>query len=323
MRTRASTIASICAVLSTCAANLSSAGERRLNNLVSELLAVSSISGPSQQFTFTRSSDGWTFVSFSGQGKGTARLVLDNEPAPREVTLQDTETGFRGEAMRFVVRGEHTLKIACQGAARAEKLVVRAIPELIHCGLGFNPAIKSYGLYDLAFLSKDILPNVTTLVVPHNISLTQAQIEDWHGQGKRFVAEVGINPQAKTPEEHFKYWTGFYDQAPFLDGIIINEFIVNRPVIEWVERMTPERLARMDEERKQYEAYEEAIEKIGADGRYKNKTLYAYVGGSGKKLNQEIIGTNASDRSSTATIAWPSNATCMKCRARRVPGTPC
>ena len=29
-----------------------------------------------------------------------------------------------------------------------------------------------------------------------------------------------------------------------------------------------------------------------ADDRYKNKMLYAYVGGSGKKLNQEIIGTN-------------------------------
>jgi len=29
-----------------------------------------------------------------------------------------------------------------------------------------------------------------------------------------------------------------------------------------------------------------------ADDRFKNETLYAYVGGSGKKLNQEVIGTN-------------------------------
>ena len=46
----------------------------------------------------------------------------------------------------------------------------------------------------------------------------------------------------------------------------------------------------MDEERQRYRLYEEAIRKLRADDRYKDKMLYAYVGGSGKKLNQEIIG---------------------------------
>src|SRR5438309_1888655 len=106
------------------------------------------------------------------------------------------------------------------------------------------------------------------------------------------VAEVGINSQGTTAEDHFKYWSNFYDKASFLDGIIINEFIVNRPVSEWVETMTPERRARMEQERQQYEAYGEAIKRMRADDRFRNKTLYAYVGGSGKKLNQEVIGTN-------------------------------
>src|SRR5258705_113521 len=88
-----------------------------------------------------------------------------------------------------------------------------------------------------------------------------------------------------------KYWSGFYDRAPFVDGIIINDFIVNRPVAEWAE-MTPERRARMEQERQQYEMYGEALRKMRADDRFKDKMLYAYVGGSGKKLNQEIIGTN-------------------------------
>jgi hypothetical protein len=173
-----------------------------------------------------------------------------------------------------------------------EKLAVKAIPELLHCGLGFNPEIKSYGLYDMDFLKADILPNVTTLIVPNSIKLSESVIEDWHRQGKRFVAEVGINSQDKTAEEHFKYWSSFYDKSSFLDGIIINEFIVNRPVSEWVETMTPERRARMQKERQQYEAYGEAMKQMRADDRYKNKTVYGYVGGSGKKLNQEVIGTN-------------------------------
>src|SRR2546422_2832372 len=139
------------------------------------------------------------------------------------------------------------------------------------------------------FLKADILPNVTTLIVPASIKLSESVIEDWHRQGKRFVAEVGINSQARTAEDHCQYWSSFYDKAPFLDGIIINEFIVNNPS---TTPIGPERQERMQQEKQRYELYGEAIKKLTTDNRLKNKTLYAYVGGSGKRLNQEIIGTN-------------------------------
>ncbi len=292
MKTFAFIAAFLCGLAANAGAEVRFAGERPLNNLASVVFEADSISGSSQPFTFNRPRDGWIFISFSGRGKGSAWVVLDKEPQPASVIMQDTETSFRGEAMRLVAKGEHRIQIEGQGGIRVEKLTVTSIPELIHCGLGFNPQIKAYGLYDLEFLKQDILPNVTTLIVPSSIQLAASQIEDWHRQGKKFVGEIGINPQAKMAEEHFKYWTSFYDKAPFLDGVIINEFIVNRPVSEWVERMTSERLARMELERQQYEAYGQAIKRMRADERYKNKMLYAYVGGSGKKLNQEIIGTN-------------------------------
>jgi hypothetical protein len=260
-------------------------GERKLNNLVSELLVVSSISKSSQSLNFTRSSDGWVFVSATGQGKGTVRILLDRERDP--LIVQDGDG--QGEAMRQLARGEHTLRVECMGESSIDKLTLKAIPELIHSGLGFNPEIKSYGVYDMTFLRADVLPNVSTLIVPSGIQLPESVIADWHRQGKRFVAEAGINSQNKTAEEHAKYWSSFYERAPFLDGIIINEFIVNRPVVEWAE-LTAERRARMDREREQYKVYGEALKKMRADDRY--KMLYAYVGGSGKKLNQEIIGTN-------------------------------
>jgi len=159
---------------------------------------------------------------------------------------------------------------------------VRAIPELIHCGLGFNPAIKSYGLYDLHFLAKDVLPNITTLIVPHNIELSPANVDDWHRQGKRFVAEVGIDSQAKTMEDHLHYWAGFYEKAPFVDGIIINEFIINNPSQRAGMAISPERQKRTEEEQARYHLYEEAIQKMRADDRFSDKVLYAYFGGSGK-----------------------------------------
>jgi hypothetical protein len=200
-------------------------------------------------------------------------------------------SGGGSEAMRYVSKGGHALRVECEGEISVERLAVKAIPELIHCGLGFNPEIKSYGVYDMNFLKADILPNATTLIVPHNVNLSQTVVDDWHGRGKKFIAEVGIDAQSKTAEDHFNFWHGFYDKAPFLDGIIINEFIVNRPVAEWAE-LTPERRARMEREREQYEVYGEALKRLRADARFKNKMVYAYVGGSGKKLNQEIIGTN-------------------------------
>ena len=263
-------------------------GERKLNNLVSELLEVMSISEPSNRFAFTRSSDGWILVSSTSQGNGTTRVVLDKSDS---VIIQDTGRGPRREAMRYVAKGEHTIQVECQGRISVETLSVKAIPELIHCGLGFDPQIKSYGLYDMEFLKNDILPNVPTLIVPHSIRLPEPVIDDWHRGGKRFVAEVGVDSQSQTAEDHFKYWSGFYERSPFLDGIIINEFIVNRPVVEWAE-LTPERLGRMERERQQYLVYGEALKRMRADGRHQHKMLYAYVGGSGKKLNQEIIGTN-------------------------------
>jgi hypothetical protein len=158
--------------------------------------------------------------------------------------------------------------------------------------LGFNSQIKSYGVYDLEFLKADILPNVTTLIIPSSLELTNAVVEDWHRQGKRFVAEVGVDPHSETAADHFHYWSSFFDKAPFLDGIIIDEFIVNYPIQRRGGAPSKERIERMEREKHQYEEYAQALGLMRADERYAKKMVYGYVGGSGKKLNQEIIGTN-------------------------------
>src|SRR5436309_11244039 len=100
-------------------------GERKLNNLVSELLQVSSISKSSQSITFTRSSDGWVFISSTC--KGTARVILDKES--NAVIVHDAEGGPRREAMRHVTKGAHTIHVEGKGEINVEKLAVKAIPE--------------------------------------------------------------------------------------------------------------------------------------------------------------------------------------------------
>lgn len=264
---------------------------KKLNNIVSELLD-SENPQPDKTFSFSRSNSGWICFSAKCQGTGKFSLNLDKGLGSEQVIFQEVQHDQPVEIMRYLAKGEHQLQIQAVPGLKVQSMSVKAIPELIHCGLGFNSAIKSYGLYDMQFLKKDILPNITTLIVPQNIELPKDVIDAWHAQGKKFIAEVGINGQAKTEEEHARYWTSFYDKAPFVDGIIINEFIINNPSTRPGSTISPERQKRMDQEQGRYQLYGEAMKKVRADDRYKNKTLYAYFGGSGKKLNQEIIGTN-------------------------------
>jgi len=266
-------------------------GEQRQNNLVTKLLQVAEISQPSSSFAFKRVHAGYIFMTADFRGKGTLSLKLDDMPEPLAVIKHDADASQRIEAVRNIAIGEHKLRVECAGGMHVDKVVIKAIPELMHCGLGFDPAIKSYGRYDLEFLKKDILPNVTTLIVRPNPQLDPAFIEDWHRQGKKLVAAVWVNQQAKTVEEHYRIWTDYFEKVPILDGIIIDEFIVNNPYREWVAKLTPERKRRFEEESARHPIYEEAFRRIRADVRYRNKMVYAYIGGSGKKLNQEIIGT--------------------------------
>jgi hypothetical protein len=258
-------------------------GEKKWNNLVSDLLLVSPISKSGTSFPFTRSNDGWILISATCKGKGTVHIILDKSPRRDAVIVHDVKSRTNDEMMRYLAKGQHQLRVECDGDISVSSLAVKAIPDLIHCGLGFNPAIKSYGPYDMDFLKKDVLPNVTTLIVPHNIELSRPAIDNWHRQGKRFIAEVGINSQGKTANDHFQFWTGFLDKGPFLDGIIINEFGMNKPS----RRPSAERQARAQQ---RHQAYEEAFTRMRADDRYKDKVLYAYFGGSGNKVNYEDTG---------------------------------
>lgn len=265
-------------------------GQRKLNNLVTVLLNESPVSTSDRPLEFTRAQDGWVFISAECRGTGTTRILLDKSSGADALVVRRASDAETAEAVRYVAAGEHRIDVECEGEARVDKLVVKAIPELVHCGLGFDPAIKSYGLYDMEFLAGDVLPNITTLIVPHSIKLPAEVIDGWHRQGKRFVGEVGISAQAKTADEHFKHWAGYLDQAPFLDGIIINEFIVNRPEVPPGAAASPRLLEHMEREQQRHRVFEEALRQLHAAGRYKDKMLYAYVGGSGKKLNQEMIG---------------------------------
>src|SRR5262249_20535105 len=256
------------------------------NNLVSQLLEVAAVSKSGNAFAFTRPGEGWIFLSASYKGKGKLTILLDDAPGRAAVALQAADSAAeRGALARAgppVAKGEHTVRVDCEGDVRVDKLVVKAIPELVHWGLN-SSSIKSYGPFDMDFLRKDVLPNVTTLIVSPGIKLPQPVIDDWHRQGKKFIGEVGLNRDGRTGDDNFTFYTRFLDAAPFLDGLIINEFGMNR-----IKR--PPDPQRQERAAQRHRPYEEAFRKMRADDRYKDKVVYGYFGGSGNVVNYDETG---------------------------------
>ena len=266
------------------------AGERKRNNLVAELLEVASIGKSGGSFAFTRATPGWVFISAECQGKGTIKIVLDKDAANETVLVHEPGGSERDEAMRHVAAGQHHLEVSCDGDVRVERLIVKSIPELIHCGLGFNPAIKSYGLYDMEFLKKDILPNVTTLIVPSNIAAAD-------GVNRRLAPpgeEVRRRGRHQRPGENGRR------AFPILDRLHRQGAVSGRHHHRRVHRQQsghePGRDSAPSAEAVGHGAARdtEYSKRLFASSRptssIATKMVYAYIGGSGKKLNQEIIG---------------------------------
>src|SRR5262249_7082317 len=94
-------------------------GQKKRNNLVSELLEVAAISKSGNSFKFRRLSEGWIFLSAAYKGKGKLRILLDNASGGTPVVLHaaDSAAGRSSvaEAVRRVAKGEHKIRVDCEG----------------------------------------------------------------------------------------------------------------------------------------------------------------------------------------------------------------
>lgn len=135
----------VCAiVLSTCLGEAARgdgtvvfSGERRRNNLVSELLEVSAVAKSGNSFRFTRPVEGWIFVSAACQGRGKLTILLDDAPGAEPVVLHDAGAGPRGPVWPGAdvqLRGDPALsrmtatfsRLAANRAACGSRRAVRA-----------------------------------------------------------------------------------------------------------------------------------------------------------------------------------------------------
>lgn len=235
-----------------------------LNNFVSELLRVESPrAASSAQYAVVNQRDGWIFVSSQTTTAARVQIALDGR------NLHVHQKAGVLESMRFVHKGAHTL--ALSPVAGLRQLVVRSIPELgfaryntpsvlLASQAGRTPRPGEVARHDRAFLSRDILPNIN-LLVGNGTPEDEPMLRDWKAQGKRWLVQcsaIGISSKEEvTADSIEKYLTstaGFTN--PGIDGVLIDEFL--------------------DGEHKAYAAWCEALRRMRANPKYRQKLIYPY-----------------------------------------------
>jgi len=210
-------------------------GVRVLNNLVIELLNVDNApQQPRQQYQVTNPREGWLFISSTAEVEGADQAWITIDAAPQEEAVLVHESGQSPtqEAMRYLPAGEHTVEVYCEGAARVDSLIVRAIPELLYAGIGYRAWLQNYGPYTMEYLDRiGNLDSLNVLVIRTERPEDAPYIEQWLEQGKRLLNRSGTDLLPDWREKgsvvgaYYDFWSqdkGFQD--PRYSGIIVSEF---------------------------------------------------------------------------------------------------
>jgi hypothetical protein len=194
------------------------------NNLVTTLLNIRSASKPA--YTITRKRDGWLFI------------VAD------EV-----------ESMRWVKAGKHEIE-----AAAGKPLLVRAIPEIVHSGLGYHPSpfLASYPKYSVAYLEKiGVFANAN--VILERKPDPDFDIAKWRASGKQI--RVRASSAEAEPAGIYDYWTNHRGMHEPYDGIQMSEYD------GW----------KGSPHLKDYHYLSDAVRKIAGEPRFAGKRLVPYT----------------------------------------------
>jgi len=243
-----------------------------LNNLVSELLNTPIVSEPYAEYSFYNPREGWVFVSSTADivGPGKVRLALDSKFLEDAMIVHKAGGEQTLEAMRLLSAGEHKVSIWCEGSFSPGGLIVRAIPELVY---------TDADLKDWEFLEKNILKNITTMFVAVSDKPPTTPAKPWKQRGKKWIGNCGIQWKSILSLDDYKHWTGYYDKNPCLNGVVVDEFPIN----------PSSRNLRINACAEKYVQWSEAIEKIYAEKKYKDKVFYAYAG-SADSVDPQRVG---------------------------------
>ena len=236
-------------------------GVKILNNVVWELLKVDreSITG-TRTHVFKSPKRRWVYVAATAAATGGAlRISLGGHG--EILSFEKGEKAVK-EAMRYLPKGEHKLVIDAPAGGELDSLLVRSIPEiLLHELSGLHSYNGDPGMPVLEFYETYVMDNVNTFMADVRNPRLQPLLKKWRKDGGRVLVNTHAKGVASgitycPPEELYEYIAasvGFTN--PLADGTMLDEFsgpCVNCP------------------------SYAEALRKLKATPKFKDKLLYFY-----------------------------------------------
>ncbi|MAV34943.1 MAG: hypothetical protein CMJ59_05750 [Planctomycetaceae bacterium] len=259
-------------------------GVKILNNVVWELLKVDreTIAG-TKTYGFKSPKRRWVYVAATAKATGGAVRVSLGEYG--EIMSFDQGEKAVREAMRYLPKGEHKLVIDAPGGGELDNLLVRSIPEiLLHEMAGLHSYTRDPEISGLEFYETYVMDNVNTFMADVRNPRLQPRLKKWKQDGGRVLVNVTAKGVAEgitycPPEELYEYIAssvGF--THPLADGAMLDEFsgpCVNCP------------------------SYAEALRKLKATPKFKDKLLYFYDtniefnGEQGRKRLRAVVETDS------------------------------
>ena len=227
-------------------------GIKVLNGFVFELLNVKSPG--SKEFTFHNPREGWVYIASTLQAVSGLQptVALDSQKVPLRLV------SGQFEAMRHVSEGPHKIRVIL--GAPSSRLTVRAIPELFYDMYGVNPLVPETGNYTWQWLRKHVLDHYNCITGTQSPEKHENEIKDWTSEGKRWHTQRSL-PWVKTVEEAYKYWSTETGMThPLMSGIWADEF------------------SGGEKYKKMYPIWCEALRRIKANPKFKDRQFYAYMG---------------------------------------------
>ena len=165
--------------------NLSSAGHRRLNNFVTEILNAP-VDSADASFEFTALRDGWSYIRVEDAEKPS--VFLDG----REVVSPAWETP---ETFRNIRADVHKIKVV---GAKGGRIIVRSVVETLNYPPCCDSYVKENGSYGWDFFKKHVMPNATTQnggVIP------KEHLAEYLSHGGEWFSNFVAAKHIKTSEE--------------------------------------------------------------------------------------------------------------------------
>ena len=208
---------------------------KELNNLVKEFYNRQNVMlRDNPELSFQLSSPAWIFLSLETTERFPSEIKVSIDGAKTFNLKPGTAGQKKSETMYFLKAGRHKLALTGPKNIVFRNLILRQVPEMLYCSLGYDPvatAGECFGPYDLDFLDKSgFLATTNVMIIRQSRTVAEQYINpekqnsilaQWKQSGKKLFNMSHVS-RAKNAK-NYSSWAAAI-RPEWTDGIIVDEF---------------------------------------------------------------------------------------------------